>query len=444
VETTARNFEDTPTNGTSKMTSASRWAWSVFIFGGIMGLRSFIGNAVDQVGTGLNLPGIGLSEMLAGGKTANTGRINEYSSPMQAFTSSPSVQGVSSSGLRIDSIGGQQQGSNPQQVLGAATTNPQAPTGNGAAAANPAAAQASQLAGLETMGTNSINSEYDIYTQNLERQIGLLPQQRQALEGQINSMFGTNQAELAGQRSAADRQLQTAGETIESRQESSLRDLDSNMRNQQDSFFRRAGAMGAGSSSATDPRGAGAYAFARLGQQQRSQILQQANDLSSQLNQKKLDLQQAYDGELNKLKQWRDSQQSNILSAFQQQENELRNQISGASGERVAQIRQLAMQIRSQAIQALSQADQYVAGVNQNLQRAVQSNQQYLEQQQQRLAQQAQGALNIDPSQISANGFSAGGGLFYGTNPGNAVSMGNGGGYGPAATYAPRRDDRYS
>lgn len=39
--------------------------------------RRAVGNAVDIVGTRLNLPGIGLSEGIAGGNTANTGRINE-------------------------------------------------------------------------------------------------------------------------------------------------------------------------------------------------------------------------------------------------------------------------------------------------------------------------------------------------------------------------------
>lgn len=53
-----------------------------------------LGNFADEVGTKLNLPGIGLSEFLAGGSTKNTGRVNE-AGLTRIVQQTPSVMGAS-------------------------------------------------------------------------------------------------------------------------------------------------------------------------------------------------------------------------------------------------------------------------------------------------------------------------------------------------------------
>jgi len=79
-----------------------------------MSLQQFLGDAIDNIGTALDLPGLGISEMIAGGKTTNTGRIDE--SGVNPGTNDPTTTQPSS--ISADNFNELNLGGN---VLGAGT-----------------------------------------------------------------------------------------------------------------------------------------------------------------------------------------------------------------------------------------------------------------------------------------------------------------------------------
>lgn len=272
-----------------------------------------------------------------------------------------------------------------------------------------------QLENLLRDASQSVNRQYDNVISAFEKQTGFAQQDRDALLNQINSLFGIQSGTLDSQLQNQQGKIENARGQVEIRQKRSFSDLESNMRNLLDAGGRQLGALGAADSSAASQY---QYAVQRIGNQQRGQILQQANDLYNQINMKESDILTAFDSERNKLEQWKAQNLSNIESDYRAKLSQIQAQMAGANAEREAELRNYATQIRSQAIGSIQQVSTNAGSYLQQLQQAAAQQAQALTQAKNQLMTQAnQFALgenfDVDPGTGAFTGTAFNGGLSY-------------------------------
>lgn len=180
------------------------------------------------------------------------------------------------------------------------------PTGTQVSNPNPQPSQPSQ----EDQARNA-------YFSYLDNAAGQLSQTKSELENQIGSMVNSSTSSINTSLNNALGDLSLSRQNVETNRATSLRDLEQNMRNQMTAGQRYLGSIpGASNSTAT---GMYNYALGKLGNQNRSNLQQQANTLFSNIDNQVAKVKSTAQDQMQQLYSWRDSQLSSIAQYIQQQ-----------------------------------------------------------------------------------------------------------------------------
>lgn len=351
-------------------------------------IRQTIGNNVDQLGTALNLPGLGLSEAIAGNATTNTGRVNEN---LLGSSIGPNSGNVISNGL-IQPQGQSVTFGTPAndangQVNGISTGNPNglslSQLAQGASAASTGLTPA-QIQALSNTASTGIQQSYQNTLDQLNQNQGAINQQFGDLTGQTNTMFDQQKGQLDSQLQSAQKDLQNTTTQVGTNRDRALTDLTTGLRQQMDSFVRLLGSYGAVDSSAA---GMGQYAFSQLGSKERAAIYQQANDLLNQVDQRRETVNTTYNQNLSQLANWKQNQLFSLEQDWKQKNAQIQQAKLQADGDRLKQLNDLQLQIQQQAVTNAIQVDQKVAQVAAINQQWAQSQAQSLSDMKSQLAQ---------------------------------------------------------
>lgn len=240
-----------------------------------------------------------------------------------------------------------------QAVLGAST----APTGS-TSTTNPTSAQDALNAQIRT----NIGSGFDSYINGLNTQLGLLPEHHQALVDNVNALFGGQQSTINTERTNQNAGLDKANTDVATNQASTLRDLSTNFQQSLDAANSKLGAVGASDSSASPMF---AYALSLQANKNRGNVLQQANQLYSDINLKRTQVNSTLDDQMNQLNTWKNTQLSGLATWLTDQKSKFANAIGMAGQQKATALASL----DQTALQRLQQLDdqftQYKEGLSQ-------------------------------------------------------------------------------
>ena len=377
--------------------------------------RDVLGAGAAFAGNALRLPELGISERLQGGGKAQTltnaalGSPNS-GSPLFGGGAAPGTTAQANTGnvLGINTSAGQ-----PLQINNPVGGNPAAPLGG---ANNPTfTPPGPDLASLQSLASQGINDYYAKIMPGFDAQRQGILQDQGSFANQIGKNYQNQVQEQGNQLSSAQEQVNQNKADIDKNQQEAYSDLDTGLRNAIDSFARQLGAYGATDSSAAEM---GKYAFARLGSQQKTEVLKQANDLRAQADRQFTNIKTLYQQNLQKLAQWRDEQLFNLNNQVTQQLRQIDQQKTQATADQAKQLSDLAIQIKQQAInnaqQVLASVGAATSSIDQRYQPQLQAAQGDLQKMEFTL-----GSLNIDPSGYAVD-LNNGGGLTQGLGYGQA------------------------
>lgn len=274
------------------------------IFGNI------VGNTVDWLGTTFDLPEIGLSENLAGGKTANTGRVT-YGGPTENATNL-AYQNL------INDANKQRQGGGP--------TNPEVPGGD-SGGADPYAPYGGYA---NYQAVQRQNAQRAAQRAQLQAQIDQLdPQQRIGLSNIANS-YNRTVNRLGEQRGMAERDYTTRVGQNGQQYSNTRNGIQQNTRATANSLQRLLGMNGAGFSSAALEQAP--YAAALQGTQNLSQAQQTYANNGAALDTNWQDTERSYKNNLEDVGTQKYQQENGLRSSIAQTRANLLSQMQAADG----------------------------------------------------------------------------------------------------------------
>lgn len=337
------------------------------------GLRSLLGNAVDLFATGAKYTGgfmnpvlgaaaqrdYGISEAIAGGPTINT----------RGQSSSPAPTGPQASYENPDVLRQRQQ--QQQQTPPPGNKN----TGGGLRSLAPqvagaqtnvaeqnrsdqSALEAQYRSEQEARQREAIGASFDPVFAELDRQIGLLPDQRSQFENQVASLASQQEQDANTERERGITQLDQSKKEVEQGARSSLQNLEEDIRNQllaQQFYF---GARGAADSSA--PLVA-SEAVARAGLKSRGQVLGAKGNALNQIELKKTDVNNLASDQLSKIDRWKGDKLFEVGQWYTNQLNQLNAEKANAGAERGKAIANLVSNLDQQFYGRLRQLDDAVS-----------------------------------------------------------------------------------
>lgn len=315
-----------------------------------MGVRQLLGNAVDVFGTAFNLPEGNFSERIAGGNTVFTGSNPRDRAIIQSIQSS----GQSSAGVTTTQ---QQRGSGGG---GGTTPTPSYSTPSYDITSEVQQAIEGDQARTEdaiAASRDRISSEFDPIFGELDRQIGLLPEQRQAYEKQIVDLATSQRESAERERGRNVEKLDLAKEEEKDTAKKSVRDLEEDIRNQLEARSIFFGNLGAGDSSA--PLVA-SEAIAKEGLKARSNILGIRNKALNALEQKKADVNNLATEQFAKIDEFKSTKLFEIGQFFQDQLTKLKTAKANAQGEKARAINDVIFGLQSQFIARAQQLEDTV------------------------------------------------------------------------------------
>lgn len=238
----------------------------------------------------------------------------------------------------------------------------------------------------QTSGNDSMMAYFD-------QAAGQLGQTQQNLEAQVNNLFGGSQNTINSALTGSLADLGAAKTKVEANTATSLRDLGKSMRNQLEAGAQKLGGIpGAANSTGANMYN---YALGKIGNQNRADVMKQANELKSNIDLQVNKVKQTAQDQLSQLETWKNNQLLQISQYIQQQ----RGMIDQAK----------AQQIYSQLQNIDTQANQF----KQSLYTWAMNNSTTLDQLKQKLAGFSQG----NPTEVAQSGFPL---LEFGPTTGNA------------------------
>lgn len=196
----------------------------------------------------------------------------------------------------------------------------------------------------------SINSGYDDYFNYLDNTLSGLGGQRNAQQGIIESSYNSSLGDLGLQRQQGLQSLDSNRQDAQYNQNSNLRDIANNIRNQFMAGNVYLGARGAGDSSASNQY---SYALNKMGTQQRSNVMGDTARILADVNARQADLENIYNNETNKLKELKNTRTQELAMWFDEQQNALQRAKAEGSLARSADLRNLSTDILNRAIAEL-------------------------------------------------------------------------------------------
>lgn len=303
---------------------------------------------------GINLPDFGISEKLGIGpnnaaiSAPQMSTWNQYSQPLPNTTTvAPSYSGTTYSGPVY---------SGPvQTVTKPATTTTSSPTptpSQPSSSYDPNAEYQRQLEEARRQQEASINNQYNSYFTSLDSQLSGLSDQRSNQEQILSNSYNTTKGSLDSQRGMGLSDLAREESKVDESQVRTLRDLAGNLRNQYMAGSIYLGARGAGDSSAANQY---SYALNKLGNRERGNIQNQANDMRSQIADKRFKVNEIYNSEVNKLTTDRDNKMLQIAQWFADSQNQIRQMKANGEISRETDMRQLSTNLLNQSLSLLNQ-----------------------------------------------------------------------------------------
>ena len=161
---------------------------------------------------------------------------------------------------------------------------------------------------------SNIESGFSQYLANLDRLAGLVPQMQQEQQGYVGQQFESMLGQLGTEKQAAEQQLGTYRQDVQSRKQAGLEEIAQNLRNLMKATGMQLGAMGAGSSSASQV--IAPYALAKQGSRAQAQVIKGANEQLSELDRKMIDVQKTYDTQKSQIEQWKAEKMAEIGNIY--------------------------------------------------------------------------------------------------------------------------------
>jgi len=187
-----------------------------------------------------------------------------------------------------------------------------------------------QIAKSKASAEEQIPASYEPIFAELDRQIGLLPEQKVEFERGIEALVGPQRGVVETERAGGVRRLEAAGEEEKGRAASSLRDLEQDIRNQLQARAIYFGSVGAADSSAPVMA---SEAITREGLKARSGVLNVRNQSLNQIALKIQDVNDLASTQLQKIESWKAGKLYDIGQWAVKRLDELK----GAKGEVVTQ-----------------------------------------------------------------------------------------------------------
>lgn len=204
-----------------------------------------------------------------------------------------------------------------------------------------------------------INDQYSGYRSYLDNLIGTLPQEQQALEGQVGSQYDSQLADITtGQKNALTDTGRARTQTQENKA-SSFRDLEENLRNSLYGANQYLGVMGASNSSGANRY---AYALTKANNKERAGINKQANSTLADIQSREEKINTTAQGEVQKLNNWKSNQLLEVSKFINDKKSELQQRIAQGEVDRGTALRELNASVFPAAMQRLQQIDSEVKG----------------------------------------------------------------------------------
>jgi len=207
---------------------------------------------------------------------------------------------------------------------------------------------------------SNIESAFNQYMSQLDRMAGLIPQMQQEQAGFVSQQFGSMLSQLGTEKQAVEQRLETYRQDVEARKKAGLSEIEQNLRNLLKATGMQLGAMGAGSSSASQV--IAPYAIAKQGARAQAQVIKGANEQFAELDRKMIDVQTTYDTQKSQIDQWKNDKLMELSNTY----NQLKLQIEQAKAQAPLQKAEALNRLDQALLQnAIQMANYYEQSANQ-------------------------------------------------------------------------------
>lgn len=339
---------------------------------------------------GFKLPDLGITEWLLGG---NTGKASWINNPnvYKAIGTTPQEYANTLSTNKLYSNYQQGTGFNPYGPTITSTSKSTTQTNNtntGRGGAPSVNSRGEKLVGYNANGDpiysggntgpspqdeyynrirSNIESGFNQYLSNLDRLAGLVPQMQQEQQGYLGQQFESMLGQLGTEKQAAEKQLETYKQDVQTRKQVGMEEIAQNLRNLMKTTGMQLGAMGAGSSSASQV--IAPYALAKQGSRAQAQVIKGANDQLAELDRKMIDVQKTYDTQKSQIEQWKAEKMAEISNTYNDLKFKIEQAKANAPLDKMNALNNLDQTLLQNALQMANYyeqtANQYKMGLDQ-------------------------------------------------------------------------------
>lgn len=210
--------------------------------------------------------------------------------------------------------------------------------------------------------TNTINSQFDSYFSDLDRRMGLLPEEQRSQEDKLGNLYSSSLTDINAGRDKSIDQLEQSRKRAQEQQVNTLRDLENNLRNSFLAGNTYLGSIGGGSSSASDML---SYALTKAGSKNRTSIQNQAQQIYADIDNRISDVGRTAQDEIKKLDDWKNNQLLDIGDYIREKRNALEQMVSQGRIDKARALQELNTNVFNVAQQRLAQLDNAVMQWNQ-------------------------------------------------------------------------------
>lgn len=220
--------------------------------------------------------------------------------------------------------------------------------GAGAASSGPSAAEKAQYADFT-------NKAYDTKISGLGSIMDTLNPQEDNARLNVNNQWQNQTNALQSQKAIGERNLNMAGEQVETGKVKSLADLGRQVQTMGMSYNNQLGNYGAGDSSAQQLI---QQALGGQASKNRANVVGSASQQQTQIGLQKQDLQTEFDNNWKSLDDWKNGSLNDIATKFMQQRQQIQQQMAGANADRAQALAQIDKSYVNMAMQALGNLEQ--------------------------------------------------------------------------------------
>ena len=199
---------------------------------------------------------------------------------------------------------------------------------------------------------SGIESAYSDYIRQLDEMAGFYGQREQEDVASAQQKGQLMEEELGTQKAGAEQQIDLYKQDVETRKRTSLEELAQNLRNLLKATQMRLGALGAGSSSASQV--IAPWAIAKQGARAGAQVIGSANQQLADLDKKMIDVKTTYETQLSQIRRWVSDKIDQIRQTYDYYRAQLADLKRQAPIEKQNAINQLNQALLSNAISQIN------------------------------------------------------------------------------------------